>query len=482
MLVNHQDKYQTLIKQVLETESDRLDSLLENNRSYLNDDSIACINEKAKNYATPYNTEWAKLQMALGIVHIKYGDCFSRKNDKPNIREKGIKYCNKALEIYQREKCDRELAVCYSCLDTAYDKFVRNLKLYAGIVPEKEPVVRAIKTHKIADAYFSPKDEYTPSDVVVEVIINAAKYSKDKPPTSLPEKIKWSKAKNHLYQIVTALNVYGRYHEKYNYTLGQVLARNNLIRLIPQENLSISHSLKLFIENKGRTKFLKKDEEKKRKAEDKITNGPIVSLDKPLFDDNQTISLVDTVTYDELNSWGKLIEKDTTTLAKGIEQYIKNDPEGRLKRCHPRGYPQANCQSFALRRIIQQPKATLEELVKEWKIPKGTLLDSRKGKIRDRFYTLLQEIAIEEELKYNLSSKAAEYIKQDRSNKLKYIYPNKYPQCNGQALAINRLIAENPIPIAVLSEQWKISEKSLVKHWRSCLPLLQKMINNNEYL
>ncbi|MEM7590142.1 MAG: hypothetical protein AAF383_01230 [Cyanobacteria bacterium P01_A01_bin.83] len=102
---------------------------------------------------------------------------------------------------------------------------------------------------------------------------------------------------------------------------------------------------------------------------------------------------------------------------------------------------------------------------------------------RGNYHKLLQEIVIEEELKYNLSPKASEYIRQDRSNKLKKCRPKKYPQCNCQALAINRLLNETPTRIEVLSEQWKISEKSLVKHWRNnCLPLLQNIINNGEYL
>ncbi|MEM7553351.1 MAG: hypothetical protein AAF378_04495 [Cyanobacteria bacterium P01_A01_bin.84] len=486
--MNHRDRCQTLIKQVLETESDRLDSLLENNRSCLNDDSIACINEKAKSYKKPYNTDWAKLQMTLAIVHFDYGDRFNDKNEKLNIREEGVKYCNKALKIYQREKCDHELVICHKYLDKAYEQFVGNLKQYlkqyASIVPEKESVVRAIKINNIAGAYFSPEDEYTPSDVVVEIIIHAAKYSKDKKTTSLAERVKWRKANHHLYQIIEALNVYGRYHEKYNYTLGKILARNNLIQFVPQDKFSISYSLKLFIENKGRTKFFTKDDLKEKERKKKNNGGkPLASLDERLFDENQSISLVDTITYDEPNSWEILIKRNTETLATRIEQYIRNDPEGRLKRCHPRGYPQANCQSFADQRILQQPKVTLEEIAETWKIPKGTLFDAREGKLRDRFYKLLQEIAIEEELKYNLSPEAIEYIKQDKSNRLKNIYPNKHPQCNCQALATNRLLAEISTPIAVLAEQWKISEKSLVKHWRTnCLPELQKVINNSEYL
>lgn len=69
------------------------------------------------------------------------------------------------------------MAICQTYLDIAYENFVYNLRQYAGIVPEEEYIIEVIETNKITAAYFSSKDEYTYSDVVVEVIATAARYS-----------------------------------------------------------------------------------------------------------------------------------------------------------------------------------------------------------------------------------------------------------------------------------------------------------------
>lgn len=188
--------------------------------------------------------------------------------------------------------------------------------------------------------------------------------------------------------------------------------------------------------------------------------------------------------FKELMLWEDVINRDLTFqnkhLANRIEKYIETDPEGRLQKCHPEGYPQANCQAYAIRRFIKQPKDTLKVLIEDWKIPEGTL-QAFVG--RKKYRKLLREIITEEEIKYNLSPKLMDYLRQDKSNQLKECYPNRHIQCNAHGLAIDRLLSDPPIRFEALAQQWKVSENIVNKHWRdTCFPLLESIINTQEYL
>ena len=260
--MTYEQQYDTFIHEIVFQDINDINTCLQSNLAYINNDFVSKVEETAKGYKKDCPEQWAKLNMALAAVHFYHSKNINYADSKINVREKGIKYHNQAFRFYEKEKCDRALAVCYSYLDTAYEQFVYNLKQYAGIVPEDELVIKAIEKNKIAAAYFSPEEEYTPSDVVVEVIATAAKYSYYKKPTSLTEKRKWRKANHHLYIVVEALNLseHHRSHDEYNNTLGKALSRNKLIRLTPQENSSIGSSLRSFLYKIGRISYLYSDD------------------------------------------------------------------------------------------------------------------------------------------------------------------------------------------------------------------------------
>lgn len=496
--MTYEQQYETLIQEIISQDIDNINACLEHNPSYIDNNFVSKVEETAKGYKKDCPEQWAKLNMVLAAVHLYHSKNVSYANKKINVREKGVKYHNQAFNFYEKEKCDRALAVCHEYLDTAYEQFVYNLKQYAGIVPEDESVIRVIEKYKIAAAYPSLKEEYTPSDVVVEVIATATNYAYYKKPTLREERKKWRTAYQHLYRIIEALELHNNKHPRFNSTLGEALSRNKLIRLTPQENYSIGSSLRSFLYKIGRISYLYDDNYKQEKREKKYNQGkPIARLDSPTFKDNSNTKLIDKIEhkesmfrqgqFKELMPWEDVIDLDLIAhnkhLAHQIKKYIETDPEGRLKKCCSKKFPQANCQAFAIRMMIQQPKATLPKLAEEWQIPKGTLLDSEKGKIRDRFHRLLQAIAIEEEIKYNLSPQLGDYIRQDKSNKLKDCYPGKHTKCNAHSLALHRLLSDSPIRFEVLAQQWKISEKIVNKHWQeACLPLLQEIINSQEYL
>lgn len=72
-------------------------------------------------------------------------------------------------------------------------------------------------------------------------------------------------------------------------------------------------------------------------------------------------------------------------------QYIEQDPEGRLRSCHPRQNPECNCQLLSQRMLLKNPPDKLPAFAKEFNIPYPTLVSHWKNK----GLPLLQAIARE---------------------------------------------------------------------------------------
>lgn len=78
-----------------------------------------------------------------------------------------------------------------------------------------------------------------------------------------------------------------------------------------------------------------------------------------------TVSGLDRLAQQELEEANKRLEED-------LKRYIEEDPEGKLRGCHPRGYPHCNCQELVKRRILQEPEDTWKKIVAELNVPQGT--------------------------------------------------------------------------------------------------------------
>ncbi len=79
-------------------------------------------------------------------------------------------------------------------------------------------------------------------------------------------------------------------------------------------------------------------------------------------------------------------------LVQNLELYIEQDPDRRLRKCHPRNYPECNSQLLSLRLlpILKNPPDTLASISREFHINYQTLVSHWKLKT----VPLLQEIAI----------------------------------------------------------------------------------------
>lgn len=88
----------------------------------------------------------------------------------------------------------------------------------------------------------------------------------------------------------------------------------------------------------------------------------------------------------------RIEEEDRTEIQRIDEElrlYIEIDPEGRLRECHPDGYPQSNCQELAKRRLLKEPRDKWKDIAQELNIPYGTVTAHWKRRCKP----LLEEIA-----------------------------------------------------------------------------------------
>ena len=75
-----------------------------------------------------------------------------------------------------------------------------------------------------------------------------------------------------------------------------------------------------------------------------------------------------------------------------IWQYIEQDPEGRLRSCHPRQNPECNCQVLSQRILLKNPPDKLPDLAKKFNIPYQTLVSHWKSKGLPLLQTIAREL------------------------------------------------------------------------------------------
>lgn len=123
------------------------------------------------------------------------------------------------------------------------------------------------------------------------------------------------------------------------------------------------------------------------------------SLDEPIGDDEDNRTLGDTIS-DTQNNRNKNITQDIIEneqqekiqrIGLKVESYIENDPDNKLKQCHPKENPKCNAQVLAQRMLLKEPPDKLKPISREMDIKYQTLVSfwKRKG------LPLLQEIVIE---------------------------------------------------------------------------------------
>ena len=80
-----------------------------------------------------------------------------------------------------------------------------------------------------------------------------------------------------------------------------------------------------------------------------------------------------------------------------LENYILEDPEGRLRQCHPRNRPECNCQFLSQRRLFQNPPERFTAISKELGIPDTTIKSHWERRCKPLLKTILNDLGYSRE-------------------------------------------------------------------------------------
>ncbi|NES06675.1 MAG: hypothetical protein F6K22_29955 [Okeania sp. SIO2F4] len=132
----------------------------------------------------------------------------------------------------------------------------------------------------------------------------------------------------------------------------------------------------------------------------------MVSLDVPINDDSENpLKLLDQLsvkgfyipTGDGFECYIEKCQRQRIQkIIEQLERYVEEDPEGRLKSCHPRQHPNCNCQFLCQRLLFQYPPDKKTKISRELGINYNNLQAFWK---RKKCQQLLQQIL--EELGYS---------------------------------------------------------------------------------
>ena len=172
----------------------------------------------------------------------------------------------------------------------------------------------------------------------------------------------------------------------------------NIEKFQPRENLSLQQSLLQWIH--GYLYWRIKDLYIKDQASGGEDKNDTFSLDQVinLSDENLTTwieQMTDTnlgvPTLSGLDGYiEQLRQQDRQQTSTAIEEYIETDPQGILRSCHPRKFPQCNCQVLSKELLLRNPPNKLSVISREFCIHYQTLRSHWGLKCKP----LLQKIAV----------------------------------------------------------------------------------------
>ncbi len=124
------------------------------------------------------------------------------------------------------------------------------------------------------------------------------------------------------------------------------------------------------------------------------------SLDAPITDNQTETSLLELLpttnfeipTRSGLDTYIEQIEREQQQqVGLKLEQYVEEDPDEKLRNCHPQTYPNCNCQLLSSRVLLKNPPDKFSAIAREHNINYQTLKSHWERNCRP----LLQAIALE---------------------------------------------------------------------------------------
>jgi len=126
-----------------------------------------------------------------------------------------------------------------------------------------------------------------------------------------------------------------------------------------------------------------------------------LSLDNPILDEEGRKETFTALVADphpctiwEIEAQIEQWQQQEKNVSVGVKmwQYIEQDPEGRLRSCHPRQNPECNCQLLSQRMLLKNPPDKLPAFAKEFNIPYQTLVYHWKNKGLPLLQTIAREL------------------------------------------------------------------------------------------
>ena len=112
-----------------------------------------------------------------------------------------------------------------------------------------------------------------------------------------------------------------------------------------------------------------------------------VSLDSSIVKREEVTELYEVIPTPTLSGIEGLLQQERKNIAIKVRNYIDRDPEGILRKCHPRSQERCNCQVLMQMNLLQEPTVSPKEIAKQLSTPLPTVYE-RLGKCKK----LLREI------------------------------------------------------------------------------------------
>lgn len=89
---------------------------------------------------------------------------------------------------------------------------------------------------------------------------------------------------------------------------------------------------------------------------------------------NEDLTIEDTIADDlTLTGISRLLQKERHSLAGKIRRYIEEDPEMKLRNCHPRNNANLDCQLLSRKLLFEEPPLNPRQVAKELTTPEKTI-------------------------------------------------------------------------------------------------------------
>jgi hypothetical protein len=138
--------------------------------------------------------------------------------------------------------------------------------------------------------------------------------------------------------------------------------------------------------------ILKRDCHDVKRAE---KNKPKIISTSTFMRGDDGLTVGETIPDQTIDGIKRLLEQERRFMGRKIKRYIEENPEMRLRNCHPRNNPHLHCQIMAQKLLLQEPPLNRRELAKELEVPEPTVYERWKNYCLPLLLQIAQELGCE---------------------------------------------------------------------------------------